>query len=198
MDEDRKRPAAPLQEPKQPPAQWNFSPSDEQPLPPQIQPEDLTPASPPEVRWTASEFIAHHKTAGWYGLLFVAAFVAAGLVYLLTRGDKISSVVVIVAAIFFAITASRKPRVLDYEVSNSGITIGQRFYAYGSFRSFSIVEDGAFSSISFMPLKRFMPAITIYYAQDDEDRIVEVLGRYLPIEPARQDALDRFVKHIRF
>ncbi len=50
--------------------------------------------------WTASEFVAHQKTPGWYGLLALAALVLSGLIYLLTR-DIISASVVIVAALFF-------------------------------------------------------------------------------------------------
>ncbi len=71
-------------------------------------------------------------------------------------------------------------------------------YALQGFKSFSITEDGAIASIIFMPLKRFMPALTIYMAPDVEDKVVNYLSDVLPMERHRQDAVDSLLKRIRF
>ncbi|HSX08468.1 MAG TPA: hypothetical protein VLG11_06270 [Candidatus Saccharimonadales bacterium] len=157
------------------------------------------PADPNvQVHWTASEFIHHQKSFAWYLVLAVSALAAGAIVYLLTRGDKITAAVIPVAALFFGISAARKPRTLDYEVNGAGIIIGRHFYPYANMKSFSIVHQGAFSSVSFMPLKRFMPFLTMYYAPEDEEKIVGVLSSYLPVEMARRDMLDQFLERIRF
>jgi len=156
------------------------------------------PAPQSMVKWSASEFVAHQKTIGWYLILAVSAIVAAGLIYLLTHGDKITAVVVIVAALFFGYVAGRKPRTLEYELSSAGITIGHRFYPYENFKSFWVEHQGTFGSISFMPLKRFMPLLTVYYAADQEEEILNALSNHLPIEEAHRDMLDQFIDRIRF
>ena len=159
--------------------------------------EDSTAPPAATITWTASEFIAHHKTPGWYGLLAVAAVAAAGLIYLLTR-DAISSSVVIVAAIFFGISASRQPRELEYSLSGRGVQIGTKYYSLAGFRSFSVVPEGAFPSIVLMPLKRFAPLTTIYFSPQDESRIVNILSGSLPFEDYRHDAVEQFLHRIRF
>ena len=139
----------------------------------------------------------HHKNIGWYFLLVLALGVASALLYLITR-DMISVVAVVILAVVFGVSAGRKPRILNYQLDRAGLTVGQRFYSYGNFKSFSLVNEGAFTSIMFMPLKRFMPAVSIYFSPEDEEKIVEVLSAHLPLQQGEQDAIDKLMHRIRF
>jgi hypothetical protein len=150
-----------------------------------------------EVVWSASEFVAHNKGVGWYATLGLAAVALAAVVYLITR-DTVSVVIIIFVALILGIAAVRKPRVLNYQLNGGGLMIGQKFYPYSEFKSFSVMREGAFSSIMFIPLKRFMPPISIYYDPEDEERIVEALAEYLPMENRTHDAVDSLIRHIRF
>jgi len=168
-------------------------------------PAEPTPAAPLQpstdsdsIEWTASEFIAHDKSAGWYGLLVLGTLVLAAIIFLLTR-DKISTGVVVVAGLALGFYGHRKPRQLRYALNGSGLTIGDKHYPLEQFRSFAVMDEGgAFSSIAFLPLKRFGQLVTIYYDPNDEDAIVDLLGDRLPMEPRQHDAVDRLMKKIRF
>jgi hypothetical protein len=149
------------------------------------------------ISWTASEFVAHDKSAGWYTLLIFGAAVFAAVVYLVTR-DVISTGVVLVAAIILAVYGSHKPNEQQYTVDDQGVGIGQKRYSYDDFKSFAIATEGAFSSLVFMPLKRFAIPLTIYYAPEDEERIVNLLSNQLPLEEHRLDAVDNLMRRIRF
>lgn len=149
------------------------------------------------VKWTASEFVAHDKTAAWYIGVFAAGLVIGALLYLITR-DAVTAGVVIVAAIVLAVYGSHRPRELPYELSIHGIQVDAKFYPFEDYRSFSVISEGAFSSIMLMPLKRFATSLTVYYAPEDEERIVGLLGVVLPFEPRQPDAVDRLMKKIRF
>jgi hypothetical protein len=173
---------------------------------PMLHPDDYVPDSGSQipdsgtgeaVSWSASEFIAHHKSAGWYGLLGAGTLIVAALVFLTTK-DKISTMAVLFVGAIFGISAARKPRTLGYRVDVAGLTIGQKFYAYDQFRSFAVVEEGAFSSIVFMPLKRFMPLITIYYDPKDEKKIVQLLADRLPLAAHKLDMIEQLMRRIRF
>ncbi|HEY1835821.1 MAG TPA: hypothetical protein VGG13_03300 [Candidatus Saccharimonadales bacterium] len=173
---------------------------DESSLPGDAGQAQVAPESAPatdSVGWTASEFIAHEKGAGWYLALVLATAALTAIIYLLTK-DKISSGVVVIAAIIFGVYAGRKPRTLAYRLDDSGLTVADKFYDYGQFRSFVVIGEGAFRSITFMPLKRFMPALTIYYAPEDEQKITDLLADQLPMESRGHDPLDRFLHRIRF
>jgi len=158
----------------------------------------MTPVGPPQdVSWTASEFIAHEKSAGWYALLVLGGLAATAVVYLLTK-DKISTSVVLLAAIAFGFFAARKPRTQQYSLTGRGLQIGQKFYGFQDFKTFSVSEEGAIASIVFAPMKRFMPPLTIYVAPDIENSVVDFLSAYLPLEEHKADAVDSLLKRMRF
>jgi hypothetical protein len=152
---------------------------------------------PDSISWTASEFVAHDKTSEWYMLLGLGTVAAAGLMYVLTK-DFVSVGVIVLAAVIFGIYGAHKPRQLQYRVDPRGVTIGDKTYGYNEFRTFSVIPEGAFSSIVLMPLKRFAVAISIYYAPQDEEKIVELLSQQLPYEQRRRDAVDSLMRKVRF
>jgi hypothetical protein len=49
-----------------------------------------------------------------------------------------------------------------------------------------------------LPMQRFMPAISIYYAPEDEEKIFAMLSERLPLEVHTKDMLERFMGRIHF
>jgi hypothetical protein len=175
---------------------WQFKPDDDQPPANQAAPPPRGPRLG-TITWEASEFVANHKTAGWYLLLAGAAALASAVVFLLTH-DKISSGMIVIVAVALGIFAARKPRVLQYKLDESGLSIGAKFYSYANFKSFAVVDEDALSAIWLIPLQRFMPVITMYYDPKDEDKITGLLSQFLPFEPRSHDMVERFMRKIRF
>ncbi len=164
-----------------------------------IPPSDPLPASdhPNAFSWTASEFIAHHKEPSWYMILAGGAFIVSLLVYAVT-GDAVSSIVIIIGAVLFGVSASRQPREMSYAVDGHGLSIGSRIFPYKDFRSFSVVDEGAFSSVVLMPLKRFAPPVSLYYHPQDAATIVKILADHLPLQEHKHDMTDSLMRRIRF
>ncbi len=156
------------------------------------QDQDIAP-----VTWTASEFIAHHKSASWYVVLVLLTAAFGGLIFWLTH-DYVTVALIAVAAILFGVMASRKPRELQYQIDGSGIHVGEKLYTYSSFKSFAVVQEEGVESIWFLPLKRFMPSLSIYFAPQDKDKIVGALSGALPFEHRQLDPLDKVIHKIRF
>lgn len=170
------------------------------------QPDSLAQGLPPapvatsqvsEVRWTASEYVAHQKPTGWFLALGAVTLLLAVLVYFLTR-DFISTAVIFVGATLFGMYAARPPRELEYALDKSGLQIGAKHFAYSNFRSFSVIPEGAFDSILFMPLKRFAVPLSIYFAPEDQEKILAVLSAQLPMETHKLDMIERFMRRIHF
>ncbi len=108
-----------------------------------IHPTDLS-TSPNGVNWTASEFIGHYKSVGWYTLLGLVAIIIAALVWFMTK-DKISTALVFIGILLLGIYGAHKPREMTYTVDDQGLTIGRMHHMFSEFRSFSVVPEGAFS-----------------------------------------------------
>lgn len=186
--------------PVQPGDQWQYKPESNS-AGSVTDPADFQPVRhpeiPDEISWTASEFVAHHKSASWYGLFIVAVTAVVIVMYLITK-DWISVIGIAAMAVIFGIAAGRKPRTLNYHLDMNGMTIGPKFYPYSEFKFFSVIEEGAFSSLAFTPMKRFIPPLSVYYDPKDEEAIIEVVSRHLPLQEGNNDAIDKFARHIRF
>ena len=149
-----------------------------------------------EINWEASEYIHHEKSVGWYLLFGLGSAIIIGGTYLLLE-DIISIIVVTLMSITILVFANRRPRALQYVLSDEGIKIDGRGYAYSSFKSFSIMQYGAVESIYLEPLERFMPPISVYYAPEQAEMITEMIGQYLPHRDREPDFVDRLVHRIR-
>lgn len=149
------------------------------------------------ITWSASEFVEHQKSAGWYMATLGVSALAIIIVYFVTA-DIFSVVVLVILAVVFVVFAGRKPRTLTYSLQGNTIKVGDKAYGLNSFRSFSLSEDGPIHSISFLPMKRFHPPLSIYFAPEDEDRIGSYLSNKLPFEDRPPDVVDSLMKRIRF
>ncbi|MGB4759498.1 MAG: hypothetical protein WBP26_05590 [Candidatus Saccharimonadales bacterium] len=155
-------------------------------------------ASSENLSWTASEFIHHAKSLNWYLVVGIVGLLGAITVYFLTK-DIVSSAVIAIVAIIFAVSAASKPRVLPYEINAGGIQIGSKHYPYADFKTFSVVkEGGAFSKVELMPLKRFSPPVSMHIPPEEEESIVHTLSEFLPYEERKPDVTDRLLNKIRF
>jgi hypothetical protein len=105
---------------------------------------------------------------------------------------------VLVCTALFGVYAARKPRQVQYQLDESGLTIGHHQYFYPQFRSFALVDEGPFASLVFMPLKRFAPLLSVYFDPADEDAITGVVAEHLPFEERHLDMLERMLKRVRF
>jgi hypothetical protein len=169
-----------------PDANWQFSAAPEQQQPID---EDL--------QWMAAEFIEHEKSPGWYVTLALVGIVIAAVAYLVTR-DKITAGIIVAVMIGFGAFASRRPQTQQYRMNLHGILVGNKIYSFHDFKTFSVTEDNAIVSIVFMPLKRFMPPLTVYVAPDMEERVVNFLGNFMPFERHKADAVESLMRRIHF
>lgn len=165
------------------PVSDNYSPNE---------PSNMAPIS-----WTASEYIAHNKNAAWFLALAVLVVLVTAGVYFLTK-DILSAIVIILVGVVFGMYAGRKPREQTYAVNEAGVVIGNKLYDYGRLRSFTVHQEDAFPSITFMPFGRFMPPLSMYYAPQDEEQIIAALSVYLPYETYKRDPVDTLMRKIRF
>lgn len=159
-------------------------------------PEYNHPTPGGSVEWEASEYIHHEKGAGWILLVVIVALVAAGIAVWFKQW--LFAVLIVVMAATFGFYGFRRPRTMHYSVNDVGVEIGSKKYDYGSFRAFGVVPEGAFYSISLIPTQRFSPAVNIYFAESDGEKIVDILGDHLPMEEMHSDLIDVIMRKLRF
>ena len=151
-----------------------------------------------DVSWTASEFVDHQKGAGWFLIFGLVVLALAGGVFLVTNRDIFSSIIIVVVGAVFGFIAGKKPSVLEYGLGQGGISVGKKKYLYQEFKFFYVHDDGPVHSLVLMPMRRFMPPISIFYPPEDEDSIVKILSDFLPMEMDQNDKIDQLMRKIRF
>ncbi len=162
----------------------------------------LATAIPPRgaegsISWTASEFIVHKKSPLWYLFLFFGSMILAYVIWLLT-GDVISASVIAIAGILLMIYGAKRPHEINYRIDREGVHVGNRSIQFDKLRSFSIAHQGAFSSLVLFPMKRFSMLTTAYYDPQDEQKILDIISSYLPLEEKGRDLIDELLWKIRF
>ena len=150
-----------------------------------------------DINWSASEFIAHDKNISWYVILSLITLSFAAVIYLITH-DKISTAVIVFAGGITGFYAARKPRLLNYKIDKMGLTIQTKLFRYDSFKSFAIVEDSALPSIILMPLRRFMPTLSVFLDPASEEDVIKVISERIPQDIHHQALIERFMQRVRF
>ena len=149
------------------------------------------------IEWSASEFVDHQKSVFWFMALGLVSFIISAIVYLATK-DVFGPVIITILALIFGVGAARRPRILQYSLDDSGLTIGEKHYPYELFKAFSLMNEGPIESLVLVPTKRWNPGLSIYYAPEDADNIMNTLGSFVPYEERTPGYTDKFLHKIRF
>ncbi len=149
-----------------------------------------------EISWDASEYIHRDKGALWYVVFVAIVMIFLAIAAWLQAWTFLA--LIIVMAVAMIIYARRPPRSIHYTLSRQGLQVGPRLYTFAEFRAFGILPDGGVFSIMLLPTKRFMSPMTIYFAEEDGEHIVDILGGNLPMERLDHDLFDKFTSRIRF
>lgn len=187
---------------QQPPAQqWNYTSGNlvedgDQSSPESFQQYDAA-QNGPIVAWSASEFVQHDKSAKWYFTLVGGALVLAAVVFVFTR-QLLSVAVVFVMAALFGVYGATKPRTLQYEITPSGIQIGNKLYSFNAIKSFSVINEEGIPYIQLLLQKKLSVPLTVYVSPDQIDLVVDALGKFVPYDQKRRDFADKLSSRLRF
>jgi hypothetical protein len=121
-----------------------------------------------EIHWQAPEFEYREKTVSWYWISIIAA--ACIIAFAVWERNFLFGLFVVVAEILVITWANREPREIDFELTDSGLTVGpHKYHALKEFESWSAEEFAVgWSEIAFnfraklrTPLKILAPTETL-------------------------------------
>ena len=148
------------------------------------------------ITWTASEYVQNDKHALWYLVLIVATIVLLGIAIFMKAWTF--AVLVVVMGIALGVLAGRPPHSIKYVLSDYGLRVDEKTFAYHDFRAFGVVQDAALYSIVLVPNKRFMPNVTIYFPGEMGEQIVDIFGSFLPMEHIELDFVEKLMRKLHF
>lgn len=165
----------------------------QQPTPEAAAPQ--APASDPAIQWQAPEYLSGDRTPMWFiGFWGVVAVFMAIAALLIKSWTFVVLIPVMAAALM--IYTHRPARYMTYVVSNKGLYINEQIHPLNEFRSFGVVQDEAMPALVFTPVKRFRPALTVYFPSEIGEQLVDFLGVRMPMQEAHVDAFDKLVRKL--
>lgn len=147
------------------------------------------------VSWEASESIHHERDGMWFVGFIVIFLSLIGVSIWLQQWTF--TVLLAVMAVALVVYIKRPPRVLRYNLTDTGLQVGEQFYNFSNFRSFGVLQEGNIFSVMLVPTKRFGQGLTVYFAENDGEKIVDILGTHLPMEDLHIDILDTILRRLR-
>lgn len=157
-------------------------------------PASLTEEEP--VRWQAHEYIHHEKNALWF-TLFGIVVVGLILLAILVIQSITFAILIPVMAAALLVYSHRPPRILSYTLSRQGLHINEKLYPFADFKGFGVIRDGNEYSVMLIPVKRFLPGVSVYFPEEAGEAIVDMLGARLPMQELHLDFVDRLVRKLR-
>ena len=163
---------------------------------PPVQPAAVTGADD-TFSWMADEYVHQEKGSMWLAS-FVAIVVVLAAIAWFVVGSVTFLVVVLAMGVSLGVLAFRPPRTLHYSLNQQGLQINDKQYSFTDFRSFGVVHDGSRFSITMVPTKRLMPAINIFFEEQQGEKIVDILSAYLPMQEIQESLIDKLLLRLRF
>src|SRR4051812_540582 len=103
--------------------------------------EDTSVPTSSTYSWSSAEYIGHEHGSGWYMMLGLTTIIIGGLAYLLSKSYFAAGIIALVGVIV-GVFASRNPNQVTCEISDEGLRIGEKMYAFRNFKSFTIGRSG--------------------------------------------------------
>jgi hypothetical protein cdiviTM7_02271 len=157
--------------------------------------QPMTDLSQP-IAWQAPEGVQAHRTTGWYvavGFVVLALMALAIFVF----DSWTFAILLPIMAVALVLLRSKPSVMVNYAISPKGVYVADRLYDFSEFRAFGLGQDGDQHSAILLPVKRFSPALTIYFSEAEGETIVDMLGARLPMQEIAPDALEKLIRIIR-
>lgn len=150
-----------------------------------------------KISWQTIEYLHTEKTSDWYWMVAIITISIALVAIILN--NLIFALLIIVSSFTLTLFASRKPEIVNIELSNAGVSVGKNHYPYKELDSFWIETREPNYRILLKSKKVFMPFIVIFIEEEVSPEEIHVhLSRYLPEEEHTEPLLEKLLIYFGF
>lgn len=128
--------------------------------------------------WKIPEFVRHERGIGWYILAFL---IGAGLLlYAIFTANFLFAVIVLMAVLILALGSRQQPKILPFEILETGIVVGQRYFPYKNFSHFWIIyEPPEVKNLYFDFISVLKPTLSVPLENQNPNEVRKILLQYL-------------------
>jgi hypothetical protein len=144
------------------------------------------------IRWTGFEFEYREKTADWFWAVAIAMVSIAAISFIYDNP---------LFGIIMLSNARKEPRLLDYELTDKGLIIGDTLYEHIQFKTFWVSQSKyAPPKLLLRTNKWTVPLLIIPIETDyiEADRVRDFLLDYIPEEKIDESLGVKFMEFLGF
>ncbi len=146
--------------------------------------------------WTTEEFIKYQKTPLW--------FVVAGLIGLVVltiaifMKSYLFAILILIFSFLVYIEALRKPRKINFKISNFGIYFLNNFLPFEDLKSFWVFEKPEFPILSLEYKRPLKPKLSIPLGNLEINEVKKVLSEFIEEKEQKESLMDIMAEKLRF
>lgn len=147
--------------------------------------------------WETEEYFHRQKTSDWYWGVGIVA-VSAAVISILYK-NVLFALLLLIGAFSLVLAASKKPRIVRFEINNTGVIIDKTLYPFGTLDSFWVINNehvAGDSKIMIKSRKMAVPMIIIPIIDEvSSEEIRNFLLGHL-IEEEHQESLSQKILEV--
>jgi hypothetical protein len=140
------------------------------------------------LHWKAPEFEVFERDRKWY--LYITLILLAVVAYAVYSNSLIMAITFILVGAVGYIHIHKEPQILDFMITEEGVTAGQEIYEFENLKSFWIFYEPNIKAISLHVKSRILPYIHVPLGDQNPVRIREILLKYIPEEKHQLGAIE--------
>ncbi len=149
-----------------------------------------------KISWNTIEYLHTEKTTDWYWIVGIITLSIALISIILN--NIIFAILIVVSSFTLSLFASRKPEIINIDITESGIKIGKNMYPYSSLKAFWINDYGDFGNLLLRSSGVINPLISIPIIKIDPEKIREILLEYIREEEIIEPLSQKIMEYLGF
>jgi len=89
--------------------------------------------------WTVQEYEQHERNTAWYVVMIILSILLIG--YGIFSGNFLFALIIILFAIILFLQSHQQPLQVPFQITELGVSLGNRFYLYSEFEDFYIIYN---------------------------------------------------------
>jgi hypothetical protein len=137
--------------------------------------------------WQFPERQEYERGRLWY--IIAGLIVATLLIYALLTQNFLFALMIILFAVVVLFSHARGPAIFDFTVTDKGLAVNSRLYAYDELQSFWIIDEPTVKKLYFSFQSSMRPPLAVFITEQNPEDIRQTLRNYLPEDTEQKDEL---------
>ncbi len=146
-----------------------------------------------KIKWSAPEFRYYEKNVAWYiTLIIIGGLVVSYFVY---EKDIFAAVCIAILGILVGLFSLQEPKIVEVELSQTGIAFGNIHFPYKQLRHFWTVNNTTHRTLNIETSTVINHILIIELMDQDEEEVRQFLLKYLPEHHLTTETFAQRISH---